>query len=65
MAAKLRITLKRSLIGRPQDQRDTVRCLGLHRLNHTVEKQDSQMMRGMIRKVQHLVAVEEVGESAT
>ena len=65
MAAKLRITLKRALIGRPQDQRDTVRCLCLRRLNHTVEKQDSQMMRGMIRKVQHLVAVEEVGETAT
>lgn len=57
---KLRITLRRSLIGRPSDQRDTVRCLGLRRIRHTVEREDSPALRGMVRKVQHLVTVEEV-----
>ena len=60
MADKLRITLTRSLIGRPSDQRDTVRSLGLRRLNHTVEKEDTPGTRGMVRKVRHLVTVEVV-----
>lgn len=65
MAARLRITLKRSLIGRPENQRATVRGLGLRRLNHTVERPDNPAVRGMIRKVRHLVAVEESVEEAT
>ncbi|MDQ3855801.1 MAG: 50S ribosomal protein L30 [Chloroflexota bacterium] len=60
MAGKLKITLRRSLIGRPKDQRETVQSLGLHRLNSTVERPDSPAVRGMITKVQHLVQVEEV-----
>ena len=59
MAAKLKITLKRSLIGRPRDQRETVRCLGLRKINQTVVREDNSSVRGMVNKVQHLVSVEE------
>jgi large subunit ribosomal protein L30 len=60
MANKLQITLTRSVIGRPQDQRETVKALGLRKLHQTVEKQDNAAMRGMINKVSHLVTVKEV-----
>lgn len=56
----LRIKQVRSLIGRPQDQRDIVRSLGLHRINDVVEFSDSPSVRGMIQKVRHLVTVEEI-----
>ncbi|WML29410.1 50S ribosomal protein L30 [Neobacillus sp. OS1-32] len=59
MANKLVITLKRSVIGRPQDQRETVKALGLRKLNQTVEHQDNAAIRGMINKVAHLVTVKE------
>ena len=59
MANKLEITLNRSLIGRPQDQRETVKALGLRKLNQTVEQQDNAAIRGMINKVAHLVTVKE------
>ncbi len=55
----VRITLKRSVIGYPQRQKDTVRVLGLKKLNQTVEHVDSPTLRGMIAKVIHLVEVEE------
>ena len=58
--ATLRITLRRSLIGNTQRQRDNVRSLGLKKIRQTVEHQDSPFIRGMIAKVQHLVEVEEV-----
>lgn len=57
--AKLKITLVRSLIGRPADQRVTVRTLGLTRLNKFVVKEDTPQVRGMINKVSHLLKVEE------
>jgi len=60
MAKKLEITLKRSLIGRPQDQRATVKALGLRKTNQTVVKEDNEAIRGMIRKVSHLVSVKEL-----
>ena len=60
MANKLEITLTRSVIGRPQDQRETVEALGLRKLHQTVEKQDNAAIRGMINKVSHLVTVKEV-----
>ncbi len=60
MAATIRITLKRSTIGRPPNQRATVRSLGLRRINHTVEQQDTPAVRGMVRTVQHLIDVEEM-----
>lgn len=59
MANKLEITLTRSLIGRPQDQRETVKALGLRKVNQTVEQQDNAAIRGMINKVSHLVTVNE------
>ncbi|CCO07816.1 50S ribosomal protein L30 [Desulfotomaculum varum] len=57
--AKLKITLVRSLIGRPEAQRKIVRALGLGKTNSVVEKSDSPAIRGMINKVAHLVKVEE------
>lgn len=57
---KLKITLTRSLIGYKQDQRATVRALGLGKLNSTVVQEDNPTIRGMIHKVRHLVKVEEV-----
>ena len=57
--AKLRITWTRSTIGRRFDQKRTVKALGLRRLGHTVELGDSPSVRGMIKKVHHLVSVEE------
>ncbi|MDK2785167.1 MAG: large subunit ribosomal protein [Bacillota bacterium] len=56
--AKLKITLIRSTASRPADQRATVRALGLRRLYQSVVKEADPAVRGMIRKVQHLVAVE-------
>lgn len=57
---KLKITLTRSLIGYKQDQRATVRALGLGKLNSTAVQEDNPTIRGMIHKVRHLVKVEEV-----
>jgi large subunit ribosomal protein L30 len=59
MAANLRITLKKSLIGAKDKHRATVRGLGLRRLNHTVEREDTPQVRGMVRSVAHLVDCEE------
>ena len=56
----LKVTLVRSVIDRPRDQKDTVRRLGLHRINDSVIKPDRPEIRGMIGKVRHLVRVEEV-----
>ena len=58
--AKLRITWTKSAIGYAQDQKETIRVLGLKRLGHTVEQNDSASVRGMIHKVRHLVQVEEL-----
>jgi large subunit ribosomal protein L30 len=58
--AALQVTQIRSTIGRPQDQRDTVRSLGLKRIRHTVIQPDRPEIRGMLRKVPHLVTFEEV-----
>ncbi|HMM19620.1 MAG TPA: 50S ribosomal protein L30 [Selenomonadales bacterium] len=58
--AKLKIVLTRSLIGRPEEQRATVKALGLGKMNSSVLQDDSPAIRGMIRKVSHLVSVEEV-----
>jgi large subunit ribosomal protein L30 len=55
----LKVTLVRSPIGYAKDQKETVKALGLRRLHQTVEHQDSPSVRGMIRKIIHLVQVEE------
>lgn len=56
---KLVITWVKSAIGYSQEQKDTVRALGLRRLNHKVTHEDTASIRGMITKVKHLVKVEE------
>jgi large subunit ribosomal protein L30 len=59
--SKLRVTYKKSAIGYASDQRRTIEALGLRRLHHVVEHEDSPSVRGMLHKVRHLVQVEEVG----
>jgi large subunit ribosomal protein L30 len=57
---ELRLTLVRSVIGYPQRQRETVRGLGLRKINSQVVRPDRPEIRGMIAKVSHLVKVEVV-----
>jgi large subunit ribosomal protein L30 len=54
----VRVTLVRSTIGKPKDQEATVRSLGLRKLHQTVELQDTPSVRGMVKKVRHLLNVE-------
>ena len=56
--AQLKVTLVRSVIGRPQKQREIVKGLGLGRVNSSVVIPDNVAMRGAIRKINHLVDVE-------
>jgi large subunit ribosomal protein L30 len=58
--AQLKITQVRSGIGRKQNQRETLRSLGLKRLRDVVVKEDRPEIRGMVNTVTHLVTVEEV-----
>jgi large subunit ribosomal protein L30 len=55
---KLRVTLVRGVIGTRESHRATVRGLGLRRINHTVELEDTPAVRGMINKVNYLVKLE-------
>ena len=55
---KIKVTLVKSLIGTKQSHRDTVRGLGLRRVNSTSELQDTPAVRGMINKVSYLVKCE-------
>lgn len=55
----IRVTLVRSPIGYTKDQKATAKALGLRRLHQTVEHKDNPALRGMIRKIIHLVQVEE------
>ena len=61
---KLKVTLVRSKHGRGRIQRTCVDGLGLRRINHAVELEDTAAVRGMINKVIHLVEVEEVIHAA-
>ncbi|GLZ12301.1 50S ribosomal protein L30 [Actinomadura sp. NBRC 104425] len=58
--AQLKITQIKSVISEKQNQRDTLRTLGLKKIGQSVVREDSRQLRGMIRTVNHLVAVEEV-----
>lgn len=58
--AELKITLKRSLIGRPQNQIDTCKALGLTKPHKVVVKPANDAIKGMVRTVSHLVEVEEM-----
>ncbi len=55
----LKITLTRSVYGIVENQRATLKALGLRKIGHIVEKPDNEQIRGMIRVVSHLVKVEE------
>jgi large subunit ribosomal protein L30 len=55
----IKIRLVRSVIGTPSDQKATVKALGLKRIGDVVEKRDDAVVRGMIRKVNQIVEVEE------
>jgi len=57
---KLKITQVRSVIRRPENQKRTIVALGIRRMHQTVIHDDTQQMRGMLRKVEHLVEIEEV-----
>jgi large subunit ribosomal protein L30 len=57
--AKLKITQVRSEIGQTQRHRGTLRALGLGRIGQTIERDESPQVAGMLRKVNHLVRVEE------
>ena len=61
---QVKVTQVRSVIGRPQDQKDTVRRLGLRHMHDSVIKEDRPDIRGMIAKVRHLVSVEDVSGGA-
>mgnify|MGYP000853342027 CR=1 FL=1 len=60
MANKLQITLKRSLIGRTEIQKKTAEAIGLRKVNHSVIKEDSTALRGMLNRIDHLVDVKEL-----
>ena len=57
--AKLQIKLTGSKIGRSQKQLATIEALGLRKIGHTVEKEDTPQIRGMIEKVNHMITVNE------
>ncbi|MEL6627917.1 MAG: 50S ribosomal protein L30 [Bacteroidota bacterium] len=60
MYPKVKITQIRSVIGRPKDQKATMVALGLKKMNHTIEKECTPQILGMIKKVTHLVKLEEI-----
>ena len=57
---ELKITLKRSTIGRPQNQKDTAAALGLTKIGKTVVKPANEAIKGMVNTVSHLAEVEEI-----
>ncbi|KJG11989.1 50S ribosomal protein L30 [Photobacterium iliopiscarium] len=59
MAKTIKVTQTKSSIGRLPKHRATLRGLGLRRINHTVELEDTACVRGMINKVHYMVKVEE------
>jgi len=65
MAGSVKVTLVRSMIGRPESHRRVLRGMGLTRLNKTVELKDTPEIRGMINKVSHLVSTEEKVDEAS
>jgi large subunit ribosomal protein L30 len=57
--AKVKITQVRSVIGRPQGQKDTMIALGLRKMNQTVEIELTPQLKGMVNKVKHLLKIDE------
>lgn len=64
MAGELKITLIKSMNGRPEKHRRVLRGMGLTKMHRTVELEDTPAIRGMAAKVSHLVCVEEKNETA-
>jgi large subunit ribosomal protein L30 len=62
--AKVKVTLVKSPIGCPEVQKRTVQSLGLRKLNHSVVQPANLQILGMVRKVSHLVRIEEVADEA-
>ncbi len=60
MAGKLKITLIKSMVGRPEKHRRVLRGMGLTRVHRTVELENTPAIRGMVHKVSHLVKAEEM-----
>ena len=60
MATRLKVTQIKSEIGGKPNQRETLRTLGLKRIGDIIVKEDSPVVRGMVRAVSHLVKVEEI-----
>jgi large subunit ribosomal protein L30 len=60
MAARLKVTQIKSKISEKQNQRDTLRSLGLHRIGDVTVREDNKQNRGYILTVRHLVKVEEI-----
>lgn len=58
--AKIRVTLAKSTIGEVVSVKETVRALGLNKIRSSKELEDNESVRGMIKKVQHLVKVENI-----
>ena len=57
---KVKITLKRSLIGQKPKVRETVRSLGLKKINSSTERELNPMVKGMLNNIEHLVEIEEI-----
>jgi len=57
--AKIKITQVKSVIDRPKKQKATIQALGLKRMHHTVERENTPVILGMVKAVSHLVKVEE------
>ena len=60
--AKVKVTLTKSVIGRPETQRRTVRALGLRKINSVVELPDNPDIRSQLHKVEHLIKIEEIAD---
>ena len=61
MSGKLKVTLVKSMIGKPEKHRRVLQGIGLRKMNKTVQLEDTPAIRGMINAVPHLVSVEESG----
>jgi large subunit ribosomal protein L30 len=64
MSGKLKITLVKSMIGRPEKHRQVLRGLGLKKVNRSVLRENTPAIRGMVNAVSHLVTAEEVTNEA-
>ena len=62
MSSLIKITLKKSMIGRPEKHRKILRGLGLTKINRSVQLADIPSNRGMAEKVSHLVTIEEIAD---